>query len=247
MLKLNIFCLFLISATFVARADTETLQWYVDGNLYTTTQCESGGDVTLPPTPTKTGYTFDGWMDYVPIEYLRSTGTQYIDTGIKVNSDYSVEAKGIFICGTVAFGQQGYSWGGPFVLAIACSSGDSSWGNNKANSTSSVLGINNLDVFTLKIDKNGIYTDGIKKVSFSPPGTISYAGSNLLLFATKASSEGWSSDTFFYIKIWKDNNVLVRDFIPVLDADGVACMYDKVTQQFFYNQGTGNFIAGPQI
>ena len=43
------------------------------------------------------------------------------------------------------------------------------------------------------------------------------------------------------------NNILVRDFIPVLDKDGVPCMYDKVEGKFYYNAGTGDFIAGPVI
>ena len=34
---------------------------------------------------------------------------------------------------------------------------------------------------------------------------------------------------------------------PVLDKNGIPCMYDKVTDQFFYNQGTGQFIAGPVV
>ena len=35
-------------------------------------------------TPTRKGYTFTGWkaLPYTPIEYLESTGIQYIDTGI---------------------------------------------------------------------------------------------------------------------------------------------------------------------
>ena len=34
---------------------------------------------------------------------------------------------------------------------------------------------------------------------------------------------------------------------PVLDKNGTPCMYDNVTDQFFYNAGTGQFIAGPVI
>ena len=45
-------------------ADTETINWYIDGNVYNTTQCESGGDVSLPPTPPeRLGYTFTGWQE----------------------------------------------------------------------------------------------------------------------------------------------------------------------------------------
>jgi len=49
-------------------------------------------------------------------------------------------------------------------------------------------------------------------------------------------------------KVWSykhyRNGILIRDFIPVLDKDDVACMYDKVSGEFFYNKGTGQFIAG---
>ena len=44
-----------------------------------------------------------------------------------------------------------------------------------------------------------------------------------------------------------DNGTLIRDMIPVKDLSGIACMYDKVSGQFFYNAGTGDFIAGPEI
>ena len=34
------------------------------------------------------------------------------------------------------------------------------------------------------------------------------------------------------------------DLIPVIDKNNVACLYDKVSGQFFYNQGSGNFNIG---
>lgn len=34
------------------------------------------------------------------------------------------------------------------------------------------------------------------------------------------------------------------DLIPVIDSCGIVCMYDKISETFFYNQGTGEFIAG---
>lgn len=37
------------------------------------------------------------------------------------------------------------------------------------------------------------------------------------------------------------NDVLVRDFIPCLDYDGIPCMYDTVSRKTFYNAGTGIF------
>ena len=45
-----------------------------------------------------------------------------------------------------------------------------------------------------------------------------------------------------------DNDVLVRDFIPVkiLSTKRIA-LYDKVEQKYYYSSGTSDFIAGPSI
>ena len=42
----------------------------------------------------------------------------------------------------------------------------------------------------------------------------------------------------YYLKIWL-GTTLVRDYIPVLDSNGVPCLYDKVNETFNYNSGTG--------
>ena len=43
-----------------------------------------------------------------------------------------------------------------------------------------------------------------------------------------------------YCKIW-ENNELIRNFIPVKDSEGLACLYDYITKIYYYNQGTGEF------
>ena len=46
----------------IATAATETTEWWVNGSVYATTSCETGGDISTPPqNPTKKGYTFQGW------------------------------------------------------------------------------------------------------------------------------------------------------------------------------------------
>ena len=56
---LILFAIFFCANSF---ADTETINWYVDNQTYTTT-CEIGGDINLPETPYKKGYTFQGWKN----------------------------------------------------------------------------------------------------------------------------------------------------------------------------------------
>ena len=41
------------------------------------------------------------------------------------------------------------------------------------------------------------------------------------------------------------NDVLVHDYVPALDLDGEAGLYDKIDRNFLYNSGTGAFVAGP--
>lgn len=64
--------------------------------------------------------------------------------------------------------------------------------------------------------------------------------------ATSVETSNTTVGKIYYTKIWQ-NNVLVRDMIPVLDWNYVPCMYDKVSDELFYNQGTGNFSYGREI
>jgi hypothetical protein len=45
-------------------------------------------------------------------------------------------------------------------------------------------------------------------------------------------------------KIWDDDE-LVREYIPVIDAQGTTCLYDLVSNEYFY--GSSNYIAGPKV
>lgn len=57
----------------IAFAATETVNWYVDGTTYTTTTCQTGGDITLQTAPVKRGHTFTGWAvalyDFSTLDY----------------------------------------------------------------------------------------------------------------------------------------------------------------------------------
>lgn len=58
----------------------------------------------------------------------------------------------------------------------------------------------------------------------------------------RVTLNGVSMDLFllYYCKIWQ-GDTLVRDFVPVLDTEGVACLYDNVSKEYFYNSGSGEF------
>ena len=92
----------------------------------------------------------------------------------------------------------------------------------------------------LKVNGSTLYTGNVA-------GEYS-ADSNLYLFACKKADtiDTFYIGRFYYCKIY-DNGVLVRDFIPVKDSNEVVCLYDKVEGKFYYNDGQGDFSAGPEI
>ena len=51
----------------------------------------------------------------------------------------------------------------------------------------------------------------------------------------------------YYAKLFDNESNIIWNGIPCLDTNGTPCMYDTVSGQTFYNQGTGEFIAGPIV
>lgn len=256
---LIVLCAFVVPAI---ATDNIDINWYVDGETYSSSVCEYGGDVIIPSTnPTKYGYTFVGWEPAVKrIEYIESTGTQWIDTGYK----YATNQTARIVIDTSfsrtnnkyhVHGVSGAQDGGPNIgisdntkLCFA-SNGDVSSGVTAAWNTRYLFDLDVLGAtFTVKDvnNNNNIVVDMV--LSGDALGFNGKQRPSFLLFAF--SLQGTPYITFiskiYFAKLY-DNGILVRDMIPVLDENNVPCMYDYVSGQFFYNRGTGDFIAGPVI
>jgi len=98
----------------------------------------------------------------------------------------------------------------------------------------------------IKITKNGNNTvfEANGTTQTVTDNTTSFSGtSNMYIFTVNTNGtlfDPKASMKLYYFKIYQ-NDVLVRNFEPALDESGVACLYDKVTKQYFYNSGTGTF------
>ncbi len=248
MKKFIIFCTFL----FCTAAIAHTINWYVDGSLYHTTTCNSGDSVTPPTPPTKYGYTFREWEGYTQLEYIETTGTQYIDTGIYPNGLIRMTAKietlragteisafsGVIHSGFTGVWQVVYSYQGGVDFNVS---------QQEIVFSQSYVGIQDFDID--QINKT-IICNGITKYMTETPVAVEPGHSNIPLGRYQYEI-GPGPSNFWYGKIYftklYDNNILVRDMIPVLDKNGTPCMYDKVSNTFFYNAGTGDFIAGPAV
>ena len=239
----------------VAIAETLNVTWYnTDGTTYDTTTCTVGGTLTLPSNPTRYGYTFLGWAIYTPIEYLESTGTQAIDTGIKFSGPNArVVIKFALTNGsgtTTLSGAEYYQNGWVFVPQVNNNSVRFFHHSTCDGCGSMPLEANRIYVLDMQ-QQNGYFKvllDDIEKINQQNPN-ISTTAATYSLFADKYSNGSYTAKSrqkIYHAQIY-DNGTLVRDMIPVLDPDGIPCMYDKVSATFFYNAGTGNFIAGPVV
>lgn len=247
-------------------ADTINLHWLnEDGTVYENSTCVIDSDLILPSTPpTKYGYTFTGWKmaNYIPIEYLESTGTQYIDTEFipTLNTKFRVKAQ-----------QTDYINGGGNIIGSRRTYENNNIAFAFATDTKNriLVDFNNGSYSTYRVDYNFsaiAATYPIFVIETSRYGRYVYSGDENTILASNTvvnnqtfsitdssflfNRSGQSNEPLkgriYYAKIY-NNNILVRDFIPVLDNNNVPCMFDRVEGKFYYNQGTGQFIAGPVL
>jgi len=190
-----------------------------------------------------------------PVEYLESTGTQYIDTGYHPNNKTKVDIK-VKLLGPASsnYGEflntndSDYSFG---LLQFPMYNEKEirynyyiykNYQQGQPNSYISCVAASSLvDKIVRIVANNQIFVydeDGNVLCSNSVAQTPSWT----LTDTSKIFKTG-KNNRIYYIKFYEDD-VLVRDMIPALDANNVPCLFDKVESKCYYNAGTGQFIAG---
>lgn len=181
-------------------------------------------------------------VGYKRCEYLESTGTQYINTGIYPTNETSIEVTyyadsedpiisfGSNIENGAAFTaySRGVSGGITYCYGVEI------WKvvNNGINYS--------IGKHTISLSHNGVSADGVKIVNFESIKFISYKTNHIYLFRRRGADKLYSLK-LYAVTITEAENV-VCNLIPALDPSCRPCMYDTVTKQPFYNQGTGEFL-----
>lgn len=183
------------------------------------------------------------------IVFLQSSGTQYIDTGIKVTSN----PKAVVELVQVTTQDSDY-WGNSFPSFYVNTDGMFSahffyggitvWRYGNQRKDTGVPFRVGLNVkFKIETGKKVILNDGEQEVEMSNDFVYSPDQKNVDIFRSRETS--YSSWKLYTFKLY-DAGELVRDYIPVRVGQ-VGYLYDKVSGELFGNQGTGNFIIGPDL
>ncbi len=195
-------------------------------------------------------------VGYTQLEYIESTGTQYIDTGvvnwnntleyeIKLSIQQQSGIKTYFGC------YDGWNTSKNNVPNISTWTKYKVASNFRAGYSSSSgtdIGIIDGQTGTISLKGNTISWSEGSSSSFNRGYDFTVPFS-IFLFAQHSENNTTELATtkIYYAKFWL-NGELFRNFIPVMrNSDSKVGMYDTVTRQFFTNAGTGEFIAGPRF
>lgn len=195
------------------------------------------------------------YTGYEELEYIEGTTTgsngSYINTLIKPNSNTKVEVK-FALTGDTSVNQC-------LIGGRNQSSGDSRnsfgiWANvggkmrydfQSGNVMQTGSAIGSTDHIVIKDGRYNTLDGAADTANDEETFTCNY---NMLLFSMNSGTTGAinaMAGKVYYCKIW-DNDVLVRDFIPVKRvSDNAIGMYDRVSKTFFANSGSGDFVGGP--
>ena len=193
--------------------------------------------------------------NYQRLEYIQSTGTQYIDTGFKATpntivdisyqfTEVSTLQQRLFGSGTSSDSYLNYQMyiNGAGAWAYAFKDGSGNWVSTNVKADTNKHNIRfNIPLGQFTIDNNS-YSIA------SSTRTKSTQNNILIMYATPSDSGEKIGKMKLYAFKMYDKNELVRDMIPVKrKSDNAIGLYDKVTKKFYGNAGTGTFTAGPVI
>ena len=170
---------------------------------------------------------------YQLCNYLESTGTQTINTGL--TPVYGDEINVIAYRTSIA-NNMFYASGALTVTSnveLYCRYFTST--NKSATEISSGKFPDDEQYHHIMVSQDGFYADGnfVKAL----PGELAEAGTMIIFRGTNAL--GKLRIKRFYIT---RDGAYTLNLIPALDRNGTPCMYDTVSKQTFYNERTGEFL-----
>ena len=177
------------------------------------------------------------------VDCLMGDGNSYIDTGMAIPSGYKVEVtfmstvnnvgsthSAIFGVGTPTYYTYDFN---PPGVSLWLQTNTLKYRNNGATTV-----LSDASWYNKKYTQEIIAGDNTGNIN------------NLFLFAVNEADKVIVTNPYaiasnclrvYDFKIYNAQGTLVQHLRPCLDTEGVPCMYDEVSGEYFHNQGTGTF------
>lgn len=191
-------------------------------------------------------------IDYTPLEYIESTGTQYIDTGILATGQYKVQFSalsrkwdGYSNSNTVFFAYEGGLW---FFYSmnwqgIYGSAGQRGYGYQRYSLEYPPM--HELNVrYDVVLDRAKTIRNGVELGTIGGEfveENFEFSRVSILLFNRTDAKAQPTSKVLYSFSI-EDNGIPVVNYIPALNPEGQPGLYDTVSKAFKVNIGTGDFL-----
>ena len=178
---------------------------------------------------------------YLQLSYIQGSGTQYIDTGFKPNNNTRVVMDVASVAeGTFAFfGTRDTETTNAYILwQLNSTSIRSDYGANQVQQT---VDSTESRVVIDKHEASCMYGS----ISIENESSTFSCANNLLLFTTSTGGivdERKASAKLYSCKIY-DDDLLIRNFVPVKNDSDQVGLYDLIEEKFYANAGTGAFAG----
>ena len=194
---------------------------------------------------------------YQEVEYLKSSGTQYINTGIIPTVHTGVKVRGHFTSvqneNNIILGasdQTAFANGKPYSIDSFPNGVYFPFGGFVGDSTDTltITQIANTQYeYTLNYMDSG--KASVDTLQMTLPTRTSMTSKALYLFCLNGNGTAgyYSHFALEYLQITQGESV-IHDYVPCYrKADNVAGLYDLVTGTFYTNAGTGSFTVGANV
>lgn len=199
-------------------------------------------EIRLPQIP-DTGSSLP--TGYTELEYIQSSGTQYIDTGIFPTNETTINIGYAFLSTpsveSAVFGCRNANANQIWVYYRGQAS---AYALRYANDTTNYTISSAANVFADISLQNGILTVNGASVS-AAASMFSSTYSLYLMAVNNAGAAQYAASARLYSCKILQNDETVKNFIPCKKPDGAVGLYDTVGGQFYGNVGSGDFTAGP--
>ena len=180
---------------------------------------------------------------YTAVNYIQSSGSQYIDTGRKLTQDSDITIdfrivgeidKGAGILGSRESASKNNLTLFQVAYSIVFNVDFSEYQNHRFQTPSS------LNRTKIRMNKAGVWVNDILKKSWSGVANFE-TPTNGLIF--DVGNNNWSGNKAV-MRLYGYTDGDAQQLVPCLDANGVPCLYDLIGKTALYNQSAGSFTWG---